>query len=68
MRKVGVSGSCKRENNMTSIFALLFLYVAGLTLSLLYSIIGEIFVADTSTIILSNAGLIESLIAATFWF
>jgi len=53
---------------MTSIFALLLIYVFGLTLSLLYSIIGEIFVVNTSTIILSIAGIIESLIAATFWF
>ena len=53
---------------MTGIFTLLLIYVFGLTLSLFYSVIGEIFVVDTSTIILSIAGIIEFLIAATFWF
>jgi len=53
---------------MIGIFSLLLIYVFGLTLSLFYSVIGEIFVVDTTTIILSIAGIIESLIAATFWF
>jgi hypothetical protein len=53
---------------MGNIFALLFIYIAWLTLSIFWSIVGEIFPDNTTIVLLSIAGIIESLIAATFWF